>query len=1062
MAIKILPGFLLCLLPNLVWAQSLLNEQTLSDSIEFYKAKKQHSKSIFFCLQLRKVVEAGKGNQHTDYGNTVSLLGENYRRLSKLDSSEFWLKKGLSILENNLGKENEEVATRLNNLGLLYLTKSDLNQADSCIRTALNVRQKRLGEDNPFTATSFHNLGQVKMAKGELDSSEIFYTRALAIRRRVLGENHEDVAASLNNLANVKRHTGSFDAATTLLNAALEIRKKLLGTENEEVGYAYLGLGNVYFESGDYDQTEEFYNKAITICSKALGENHKELADIYLNMAGLQYRRGHFFKAEEMYQKALTIKQKEEHPEVETIVALYTNMGNLANDLGNFQKGIRYNLAALEAGERVLGITHPTICTVYSNLAIGYSNVGQKRMAISFHQKSIDGNIKTLGPDYHELGASYLNLGSCYQDLGQINKALQFTKKSLAVWTKAFGPVHPKLADAYTNLGYLHEVMEQEKVAEKYYQKSIALQLQTLGSRHPDVGMNYLNLGILNMKNGLYPKAEPYFLKNIQNWNNQIRQYFPGLSANEKEQLYNQLTFHFQNFGAFALKRATSNPAILGTLFNQQLSVKGLLLSSSKKFKFRLENSKDSALRASFKKWESLTTDISDYYTSSDSADRVELNNMILEAEKLEKELARKSAEFAELKKQKPVVWTDIRDKLKPGEAAIEMIRLQKFGLNRQFIDSSNKALPIFKTSGLTDTIWYAALIVKPGCKNPELVLLKNGNLLENKWIKVYRNHIRAQQTDENSYNEFWKKIDTRLGPEIKRVYFSPDGVYNYINLNTIQHPKTGKYLLETRDIHLLTNTRDLLTASLTSKPTNLAFLIGFPQFNSYNEGPLEAIKLKNPYPETTYELPASRGEIFAELPGTKIEVENIGGLLGKMGWRVSQLTGDQALEERVKEVKNPQLLHIATHGFFKANTSQGTNPLVNSGLLLAGANLTFSGKKDESREDGILTAYEAMNLNLDNTDLVVLSACETGLGEIKNGEGVYGLQRAFKVAGAKSIIMSLWKVDDEATQELMVGFYRNWLGGKTKRTAFLAAQKELMAKYPNPYYWGAFVMVGE
>jgi CHAT domain-containing protein len=177
---------------------------------------------------------------------------------------------------------------------------------------------------------------------------------------------------------------------------------------------------------------------------------------------------------------------------------------------------------------------------------------------------------------------------------------------------------------------------------------------------------------------------------------------------------------------------------------------------------------------------------------------------------------------------------------------------------------------------------------------------------------------------------------------------------------------------------------------------------------------------------------------------------------------------GDSASEENIKEVKQPGILHIATHGFFNSNAMETKNPLLYSGLLLSSANRTIAGEKPNPlQEDGVLSAYEAMNLNLDNTDLVVLSACETGLGEIKNGEGVYGLQRAFKVAGAKSIIMSLWKVDDNATQELMVAFYKHWLNdaaGTTsiKRAAFLKAQKELKAKYPNPYYWGAFVMVGE
>ncbi len=197
--------------------------------------------------------------------------------------------------------------------------------------------------------------------------------------------------------------------------------------------------------------------------------------------------------------------------------------------------------------------------------------------------------------------------------------------------------------------------------------------------------------------------------------------------------------------------------------------------------------------------------------------------------------------------------------------------------------------------------------------------------------------------------------------------------------------------------------------------------------------------------------------------------------------WDVRKHLGDEALEEVVKSVNNPQVLHFATHGYFLRDCGgmkndgrtfgidlkyYSENPLLRSMLFFSGAensiNKDTSTNSNTKFEDGLLTAYEAMNLNLQNTELVVLSACETGLGTLKNGEGVYGLQRAFIQAGAKSLIMSLWKVNDSATQELMTFFYKTWLGGKSKREAFYSAQCELKKKYPEPYYWGAFVMVGE
>jgi len=187
-----------------------------------------------------------------------------------------------------------------------------------------------------------------------------------------------------------------------------------------------------------------------------------------------------------------------------------------------------------------------------------------------------------------------------------------------------------------------------------------------------------------------------------------------------------------------------------------------------------------------------------------------------------------------------------------------------------------------------------------------------------------------------------------------------------------------------------------------------------------------------------------------------------------------TEYTEKSASEERVKELDSPKIFHIATHGFYTPSeddadiaqseniAEQTENPLLKTGLLLMGAgDLLEKTKYNYNIEGGILTAYEAMSLNLDKTDLVVLSACETGLGEISNGEGVYGLQRAFLVAGAKTLIMSMFKVDDAATQQLILSFYRKWLSTGQLRNSFIEAKKELRDDYPEPIYWGAFMMIG-
>ena len=277
-----------------------------------------------------------------------------------------------------------------------------------------------------------------------------------------------------------------------------------------------------------------------------------------------------------------------------------------------------------------------------------------------------------------------------------------------------------------------------------------------------------------------------------------------------------------------------------------------------------------------------------------------------------------------------------------------------------------------------------------------------------------------------------------------KKIYVSTDGVFNQINLTGL---KAGdSYVLDNYNLQFIGNTKYIGGSTGVSKIKS-AFVVGNPLFG---------------------------GSTINPLPGTAKEVNYIDSKLKLANVKTEVYTQSKATEDVVKGVKAPGLLHIATHGYFLQDINQSSNkvfgvsvesarnnPLLRSGLLLANAGeVNDNSSSLSSSNNGILTSYEAINLDLTNTQLVVLSACETAVGDVKAGEGVYGLQRAFLGAGANSLLMSLWKVDDAATQELMSAFYDNWLKSGDKSSAFTLAQKQLKTKYPHPYYWSAFVLL--
>jgi CHAT domain-containing protein len=257
--------------------------------------------------------------------------------------------------------------------------------------------------------------------------------------------------------------------------------------------------------------------------------------------------------------------------------------------------------------------------------------------------------------------------------------------------------------------------------------------------------------------------------------------------------------------------------------------------------------------------------------------------------------------------------------------------------------------------------------------------------------------------------------------------------------------------VLDEIDLVFLTNTKDLLFN--THEGTRYtAKLYGRPSYATA----VQETKVPHDSSGLNRDTNLIQQE-FSDLPGTEKEIENIADVLTSYNCKADIFKYESASEENLKAIHSTDVLHIATHGFFMADDGQHVNSMIRSGIVLS----SVKNNSDLFSEDGILTAYEATNLSLDSSQLVVLSACETGLGEIKNGEGVYGLQRGLKVAGARNILMSLWKVDDEATAELMIGFYKAWLSGTEIHAAFREAQVNLRKKFPSPFYWGSFILSG-
>lgn len=513
----------------------------------------------------------------------------------------------------------------------------------------------------------------------------------------------------------------------------------------------------------------------------------------------------------------------------------------------------------------------------------------------------------------------------------------------------------------------------------------------------------------------------------------------------------------YENFHSFVKLAKEKQPALFPEsakqAYNNLLFTKSISLKGTQRRKEAFLNANDPKITKLYDEWIEKKQQLIRQYlktddpSAADTANKINaalLTKMQQEVSQLENELTLKAKDFKKYLNIVPPDWKTVRDQLKEGEAAIEMIRFQW----------KNKIY-------YSDTSYYAAYIITKNSSYPEVVYLTTPAAdLDNKYYKLYKNNIKFKTDDKESFNQYWKPIAEKLAG-IKKVYFSPDGIYHLINIATLKNQESKQFLLDEIEIQYTTSGEDINTKSTADIRT--AVLIGRPSYK------LETQQLPaTGKPLTRSYVRGFKEENVPDLPGTEIEVVSIKKELDQYKINTNLFLKEKATEDELYKLHSPSILHIATHGYWSPAGENATdgyrvfNAMANSGLLLSGVVNYYESKTFPETYDGVLTAYEAQNLDLQNTSLVILSACETSLGHMDAGEGVYGLQRAFRAAGAGSIMTSLWKVDDNATKDFMIAFYQQFLKTKNKSAAFISAQKAIKEKYIHPYFWGAFVMMGE
>ena len=961
-------------------------------------------------------------------------------------------------------------ATALNQQVLELYRQGKYTEALGAARRALELREKALGPNNVVVASSLFQLAGVYLAMGDYAPIGPLVLRALKIREEFFGADSLSFAKALNNVAVFYQKMGQVRQAEELLERALKIVESGKGTDGADVALALGALAAVYQDEGKYEQAEEKYLQALELWKKTLGEQHQNVALSLNNLASLYLARGEYVRAEPLLRQALTIRENglgEKHPDVAISLS---NLASLYQNKGDYERSQQLLARALSIIEGAQGKEHPQVASMLSNMAGLYMDQGDLPSAEKYLRRSLAIREKILGPEHPDTATSLNGLASLYREQGDYARALEMLNRALNIYRNVFGPEHPDVAMTLNNLGVLYQDEGEYVQAEQALLQALLNREKALGAEHPDVAVSLNNLATLSESKNELAQAVRYLNRSNEISERNLALILTTGSENQKR-LYTQ-TLTSQTYSTISLhvNLAPNNTDAARLALTTILRRKGRALDAMTDQIGALRRRFNEQDRALLDKLSESQTRLATLVLNGPGAMplaqyRSRVEKLGTEVEELEAQVSARSALFRT--ETQPVTMERVQQAIPADAALVEFVMYRPYN-------------PRAKSSATRFGMERYAAYVLWHEGDPAFVDLGEAASINQSVAKLGE---ALADADSPNVKQAARALDQQLMSPVRRLLkntrnllLSPDGTLNLIPFAALVDER-GRYLVETYTINYLTSGRDLLkmeahAQSEHNRQQPLVFA------NPAYDLAIQASGASSLPPNQTRGRRSGRlSQVkWQPLIGTAEEASALKVILND----ALILTGTQASEATLKRVAGPRILHVATHGFFlpdeieeaaaagssavsekdAARANKGENPLLRSGLVLAGANKQQSG----SGEDGVLTALEAAGLDLWSTRLVVLSACETGVGEIRNGEGVYGLRRALVLAGAESQLMSLWQVSDQETRELMVGYYRRLQRGAGRTEALRQVQLGMLQRRAtaHPYYWASFIPVGD